>query len=233
MDIALAPDVHCEPVRGGSDDSVWLGLLEDYVVEAAMPCKTRRVMGWARGWDEVKICIRDIATGVQLKQTTVMLTSLDRILCAGDVIVVLQKHSAREGDFGFKGVVLDARTLIERGRLPCPMLVPSEEAISSDGRLLALLYPTFYVIIDLRTFKRIRSEFVLDQRTNFRFMDEPGRSDGVLHVCVGKALRLVRQERVAVFAVLAAPTASSLREAFLNKSGDHRVLVKVLGWMIG
>ena len=65
------------------------------------------------------------------------------------------------------------------------------------------------------------------------FEAEPGASDGVLHYAQNSALRVWRRERLAVFAALAAPKRSPLREAFLNKSGDHRVLVKVLGWMIG
>ena len=237
MEIELAPDVHCEPWRADLDPDlrpdVTVGFWRvDSVVAALTPSKTRLVMGWWRPRDLVTIFIVVIATREFLVQKTLHLTSLDRILCAGDVVVVLQKHIARDGDFAFKIVVLDALTLVERGRMPGETLVPSEEAISSDGRLLALLYPTFYTIIDLHTFKRIHSEFVLGESTNFRFVPEPGRSDGVLHLCVGTAVRLVRQERVALFAVMAAPSRSLLRAAFLNKSGDNRVLVRVLGWLV-
>ena len=54
----------------------------------------------------------------------------------------------------------------------------------------------------------------------------------MLHYAEDSAIRMWRRERVAVFAVLAAPKRSNLREAFLNKSGDNRVLVRVLQWML-
>ena len=240
MQVELAPDVVCEPWperlkrhTGEPYERLKLPPGQPPAILSALSLDEKRV-AVCRHWRDVDLY--DVETNRVLKSTFIT-TGDVALLAFAEHVLVLVLHSIQEYRvLNDTVIVLDARTLEKRNEFTLGGAV-YDVAVSRDGLILATRTLKDVLIlrsaVDGTVFHVERGEsFAEDEVSLLEIEDEPGRSDGVVHVAVGCAWRMTRVPRLQILAVLCAPTLSTVFERFVRRDGDHAVLSRVLGWAL-
>ena len=183
--------------------------------------------------DGVTIDLWDVKTRKIVSRIQLVTGSVRRFVFAETVLVVNLALSTAVMDCL---LVLDGRTLEQRNMFNF-FDIPYEMAVSRDGLILAMRAMEGTLTLRSLTENRIYhvetgEMYTSETSAELKIEDEPGRSDGLVHVAVGYVWRMTRTPRMKIFALLCAPqTTTQACWRFLRLDGDHAVLTRVLGWL--
>ena len=227
MQVAAAPDVVCTPMQPRMP---FTSLPENVLVASTFsPDETLYYQAYTNGM----LSVFETKTFTRLSNTRITMGDIVRLACTGSSLQVYVCATAYYRYRNAFRVEVDPETLIVKWSESLAEAV-DDMAVSPDASFMALRsgHKLELCGMDMRVFYFKLFMEPIGALSDLKIVAEPGRSDGVVHVAVGVALRVTRLARYSVLALQVAPHHTAVNLGLLRACGDGRVLNRVLRWLL-